>query len=166
MGKRIDRTLLKSEICFKSNFHKKSTFCGKICLFVVFRPTREIVHSFADVTIACEGLQILIYARYSWPLSSEGSLACHTYYDTGHPFLIFISEDPWHSHLLPNVKQWACQCLHLRLRSVAAGIPTPNLPLARLTLVPTAPQPRFLRKEVAKLIKRLYVFHGGYSLPL
>ena len=36
-----------------------------------------------------EGLQILTYARPSWPLSSEGSLACHTYYDTGHPFVIY-----------------------------------------------------------------------------
>ena len=25
-----------------------------------------------------EGLQILTYARHLWPLSSEGSLACHT----------------------------------------------------------------------------------------
>ena len=35
-----------------------------------------------------EGLQILTYARHSWPLSSEGSLACHTYCDTGHPFIM------------------------------------------------------------------------------
>ena len=38
-----------------------------------------------------EGLQILNYARHSWPFSSEGSLACHTYCDTGHPFIIVIS---------------------------------------------------------------------------
>ena len=25
-----------------------------------------------------EGLQILTYARHLWPLSSDGSLACHT----------------------------------------------------------------------------------------
>ena len=31
--------------------------------------------------MASEGLQILTYARHSWPESSEGSLACHTYYD-------------------------------------------------------------------------------------
>ena len=29
-----------------------------------------------------EGLQILTYARHSWPLSSEGSFACYTYCDT------------------------------------------------------------------------------------
>ena len=26
----------------------------------------------------------------------EGSLACHTYCDTGHPFIMVISEGPWH----------------------------------------------------------------------
>ena len=34
-------------------------------------------------------LQIfLTYTRHSWPLSSEGSSACHTYCDTGHPFIM------------------------------------------------------------------------------
>ena len=33
-----------------------------------------------------------------WPLSSKGSLECHTYCDTGHPFIMVISEDPWHLH--------------------------------------------------------------------
>ena len=39
--------------------------------------------------------QILTFVRLSWPLSHEGSLACHTYYDTGHSFIMVISEDPW-----------------------------------------------------------------------
>ena len=26
-------------------------------------------------------------------MSSEGSLSCHTYFDTGHPFIMVISED-------------------------------------------------------------------------
>ena len=34
-------------------------------------------HSFGDVTIFGEGLQILTYARLLWPLSSDGSLECH-----------------------------------------------------------------------------------------
>ena len=47
-----------------------------------------------------------------------GCLACHTYYDTGHPFIMVISEDPWHSHLLPRFssgavttcfKTWVCR---------------------------------------------------------
>ena len=64
-------------------------------LFVCgFSSHSRIFHSHGDVSIAGEGLQILTYARHSWPLSSERSLACHTYYDTGHPFIMVISEDP------------------------------------------------------------------------
>ena len=75
--------------------------------------------------IAGEVLQSLTYAQRSWPLSSEGSLACQTYCDTGHPFIMVIFEDPWHSHLLPNVWQWSCHYLLFRLRSVATGGRTP-----------------------------------------
>ena len=72
-----------------------------VCLgFIVLL---EIFHSYVDVNITSEGLQILTFARHSWPLSSEGSLACNTYFDTEHPFIMVISEDPWHSNLLPSV---------------------------------------------------------------
>ena len=47
----------------------------------------RIFHSYGDVTITGERLQILTYTRRLRPLSSEGSLACHTCCDTGHPFL-------------------------------------------------------------------------------
>ena len=63
----------------------------------------RIFHSYGDVTITGEGLQIWTYARHSWPLSSVGSLACHTYCDTKHPFIMVISEDPWHSHLVQSL---------------------------------------------------------------
>ena len=33
-------------------------------------------------------------------------LRCHTYCDSGHPFIMVISDNPWHSHLLPGV--WLC----------------------------------------------------------
>ena len=53
--------------------------CLFVCLFGVFHPTREFfTHEYGDVTITVEGLQILTYARRPWPLSSEGSLTCHT----------------------------------------------------------------------------------------
>ena len=71
----------------------------------------KIFHPFGAIPIAGEGLQILTYAQHFWPLSSEGSLACHTYYDTGHPFIMVISEDPWHSHLMSSVWQWSCYYL-------------------------------------------------------
>ena len=50
-----------------------------------------------------KGLQILTCARHSWPLSNEGCLAYHTYCDMGHPFIMVICEDSWHSHLLLSV---------------------------------------------------------------
>ena len=39
--------------------------------------------SYGEVTMNGEGLQILPFARHSWPLSSEGSISCLTYCDTG-----------------------------------------------------------------------------------
>ena len=63
-----------------------------LCLFVCLE--FFVPHTYGDVTITAEGLQISTYARHLWPLSSEGSLACHTYCDMGHPFKMVISEDP------------------------------------------------------------------------
>ena len=54
----------------------------------------RIVLSCGNDNVAGEWLQILAYARHSWPLSIDGSLACHTYCDTGHMFIMVISEDP------------------------------------------------------------------------
>ena len=65
--------------------------------------------------------------------------------DKEHPFIMVITENPWHSHLLPSVWQWSCNFLFLRLSSVAAGIRIPNLPLAMRTFLPTAPPPRFTK---------------------
>ena len=73
-------------------FTSLERFIWFVCLgFIV---PLENFHSYGDVTITCEGLQILTYGRHAWPLSSEGSLACHTYGETGHPFIMVISEDP------------------------------------------------------------------------
>ena len=63
----------------------------------------RIFHSYGDVTITSEVLQILTNAQHLWPLSSESSLAFHTYCDTGHPFIVVIPEDRWRSHLLQSV---------------------------------------------------------------
>ena len=95
------------------------------CLVWSLSSHSRIFHSYGDVTIAGEGLQILSYAQHSWPLSSEGSLTCHTHCDTGLSFIMVISEDPWHSHLMQSVWQWSCHYLFLRLRSVATWDRTP-----------------------------------------
>ena len=68
-------TILGSKIChvfFSQQF---------VCLFVFvlgLSSHSRIFHSYGDVTITGEGLQILTFVRHSWWLSSEGSLACHT----------------------------------------------------------------------------------------
>ena len=95
-----------------------------------------IYHPYGDDSITAEVIQILAYAQNSWPLSSEGSLTCHTMCDMGHPFIMVISRDPWHSHLLKSVWQCIFHYLFSRLtcRLVAVGIRSPNLPHTIRTL--------------------------------
>ena len=51
-----------------------------ICLFVCgFKSHSRKFHSYGDVTIIGEELQIMTYSQHLWPLSSEDSLACHTF---------------------------------------------------------------------------------------
>ena len=58
-----------------------------VCLFVWgFSSHWRIFHTYEDVTINDGRLQILTNALHVWPLSNEGSLACHTYWDTGRSF--------------------------------------------------------------------------------
>ena len=44
-------------------------------------------HTYWNVTITGEVLQIWTYTRHSWPLSIEGYSVCHNYWDAGHPFI-------------------------------------------------------------------------------
>ena len=60
------------------------------CLFVCSSHSRNF-HSYEDVSNWRWVLQILTSARYSWPLSRKGSLPCHSYCNTGHPFIMVIS---------------------------------------------------------------------------
>ena len=113
-----------------------------VCLLRVFVSLKRILYSYGDVTIAGEGLQIFTYARHSWPLSSEGSLVCHTFCDIGHPLL-------WSSPRNCDT-QCSCHFLFLRLRSVAAGIRTPNLRLRGV-------RSRQLRGVIKKFVDCLYV---------
>ena len=94
--------------------------CMDVCL-EFFILLRIFSYSHGDVASIGEGLQILTYAQHLWLLSSEGSLACHTYCDMGHPFIMVISEDLLHSHLLPSIWQCSCRYLFYRLRSVVSS---------------------------------------------
>ena len=57
-----------------------------VCLFV-----SVLLEKIGDVTITSDGLQLLTYARQSWPLSSDGSLACQVVCDMGQPFIMVNS---------------------------------------------------------------------------
>ena len=94
--------------------HDLLMFYFFVCLFGIFRPIRELFTQMETSPLPVRGW-------HSWQLSSEGSSVCHTYCDTEHPFIMVISEDPWHSHLLPSVYQWNCHFQFLRLMSVADG---------------------------------------------
>ena len=82
----------------------KSNFADRVlivCLFGIYRPTREFFTHMETSPLSVKGCKILTYARHSWPLSTAGSLACHTYSDVGNPFIMVISDESW--HLLPSV---------------------------------------------------------------
>ena len=88
-----------------------------VCLFACLCFFFVALENFSLIT--GEGLQILTYARHSWPLSSEDGTPTVT---RGiHSFKMVISEDPWPSHLLSSVWQLSI-AVFFRLRSVAAGI--------------------------------------------
>ena len=118
--------LLKSVVW--NECHSKTITAAEKQLVRAFAPQAEgwvfesLLHSYGDVTMTDEKLQILTYARHLLPLSGEGFLACHTYCDAGRLSIMVIAEDPWHSHLLPSCWQWSCHYLFLRLRSVAASL--------------------------------------------
>ena len=80
-----------------------------VCLLVWgFSFHSRIVHSYVDITITSDGLQILTYARHLRPMSSEGSLACHTHCDKGHPFIWSYPRTRDTCTLMPRVWQWSC----------------------------------------------------------
>ena len=87
--------------------------CLFFCLFVgEFSSHSRMCHSYGGTTNTGE--------QYSWPLSSEGSLACQIYNNGDMRFVLVISEErTWHSHLLPSVYKGSCHYLFERLRCVA-----------------------------------------------
>ena len=90
--------------------------CLFVCLFVVPLENFSLIWRHQHYQWRAKKIT---YARSTWPLSSEVSLACNTYCDTGHPFIMVISEDPWHLHRMFSVWPWSCLYLFLRLKSVA-----------------------------------------------
>ena len=109
-------------------------------------------------TLPVKGWKFCFCAQHSLPLSNEGCLACHTYCNTGHPFIIAISEDPWHLHLLPSIWQWSYHYLFIQLRSVAAGI--------RVVLSSWAIMTKQMLTDCNKSSARLLILIMNYSYPI
>ena len=72
----------------KSNFDQYN-YCMLVCLFGVFHPNWEIFIHMETSPLSVKGSKFFTYARYSWPLSSEGYLACHCFWHTDYPFIIY-----------------------------------------------------------------------------
>ena len=69
-------------------------------------PYSRIFHSFEDVTITGEGLQIFSYTWHQieqWAFFNVSHLLRH-----GRHIIMIISEDPQLSHLLLSAWQWSC----------------------------------------------------------
>ena len=63
--------------------------CLFVCLFGVYRPTREFFTHMETSPLPVKGCKFSSsYARHSWPSSSEGSLTWHTYCDMVLPFIM------------------------------------------------------------------------------
>ena len=82
------KQVVKMHFFSKKIFFSTPGLADFVCLLGLFvwsfLSISRIFHSFGDVTITGEGLQILTYTRHS--LSSEGSSACLTYCQRGNPF--------------------------------------------------------------------------------
>ena len=56
-------------------------------------PTREFFTHMETSPLPVKGCKFWqVYARHLWPLSSEDSLPCHIYCDTGHPFIMVVRD--------------------------------------------------------------------------
>lgn len=70
-------------------YQKKSYLYFKLCVWG-FTHHLRIFHSYGNVNITCEGLNMFSYTRRWRPLNREGYLDYQTYYDTGHQFITVI----------------------------------------------------------------------------
>ena len=64
----------------------------------------------------------------------------YTYCDTRHPFVMVISKDPWHPHLLSCVWQWSCPYLFNDLDLTRLGLEHPTFRLRGERSNPLRPQ--------------------------
>ena len=132
-----------------------------VCLSGVFRPTQEFFTHLEMSPLPLNGCKF-------WPmLSTYGHWAVRvlkraTSTVRGHLFIMVISEDPWHPHLMPSVLQWSCHCFSdLGLSQLGFEHPTFRLRVNDLTHCATATA----IKDVALHWPNLIHFTVGCFLP-
>ena len=75
------------------NVQKVIMFFLFVCLgFIV--PLENFFTQMETSPLLVKGCKFRPMLGTSCPLRSEGSLVCHNYCDTGHPFIMVISEHP------------------------------------------------------------------------
>ena len=83
--------------------------CALFCLFVDLRPTGEFFTQRGTSPLPVKGFNFwpMLVTHGHWA-ERVGYITCHIYCDTGYPFIMVISQDPWHLHLLSSAWQWSC----------------------------------------------------------
>ena len=94
-----------------TNLATKQVISLLVC-FGFFVPLKNF-YSYGDTVTG----KIWTFSSMICTYGIECSLTCHTYCDTVHPFIMVVSEDQWHSHIMPRVCQWNCHYLFYRLGS-------------------------------------------------
>jgi hypothetical protein len=80
--------------CFRNHVPTLCTNIWFVCLFVCFESHEQFFSYLATVTITDDGAANLVLCLALTAFSSEGSFTCHTYCDTGPPFLRSYPKDP------------------------------------------------------------------------
>ena len=95
---------------------------GSDCLSGFFRPSREF---FTHMELPVKGFKIWpileTHGHWSVKVLSVPHLLWH-----GTSVYIFVSEDPWHSQLLPSVEHWSCHYLFYDLYLSRLGFENPT----------------------------------------
>ena len=82
---------IRADVLCLSNMSVSILF---VCLFICFESHEQFFSYMATVTIAGDRVANLDLCLALTAFSSEGSFTCHTYCDTGPPFLRSYPRDP------------------------------------------------------------------------
>ena len=101
--------------CFTSFYlFKKISLCIWLLVCLGFSTHYRISTHLETSPLPVKGYKFWPMLGTHDPQGRESSLACQTYCDTDRvmqPFIMVISEDPWHSNQLPTVLLWSCHYL-------------------------------------------------------